>query len=106
MWNSITDIACLPEPHGMHIVLHDINPEALDLVGGLCKEISKRMNAGLTIETTTDLDAVLTGDRDLAVEALALDPMVPSPDIAAQIASDVFAAYKDYLPQFEAKQRK
>lgn len=60
-YKFITDIACLPELHGMHVVLHDINPEALDLVGGLCREISKRTNAGLVIETTTDLDAALPG---------------------------------------------
>lgn len=60
-YKFITDIACIPELHGMHIVLHDINPEALDLVSKLCREISSRMNAGLKLETTTDLDAALPG---------------------------------------------
>ena len=60
-YRFITDIGCVPELHGMHIVLQDINPEALSLVKSLCVRISDAMHAGLRIETSTDLDACLPG---------------------------------------------
>lgn len=60
-YRLITDIACIPELHGMHIVLHDINPEALQLVKTLCEKISNTLSARLRIETSTDLDTCLPG---------------------------------------------
>ena len=60
-YKFITDIACIAELHGMHIVLNDINPEALKLVKTLCDRISDAANAGLRIETSTDLDSCLPG---------------------------------------------
>jgi alpha-galactosidase/6-phospho-beta-glucosidase family protein len=57
----VTDIANLPTLHGMHIVLQDINPEALALTGPLCQRISDELEAGLTIETTTNLAGALPG---------------------------------------------
>ena len=46
------------------------------------------------------VEAGLTGNRELAVLALANDPLIPSPDIAARIADDFFEAFRDQLPQF------
>lgn len=60
-YKFVTDMASLPELHGMHIVLHDINPEALSLVSELCKQISTKLNAKFRIETTTSLDKALPG---------------------------------------------
>ena len=60
-YRFVTDIACIPELHGMHIVLHDINPEALKLVKTLCDRISTTLKAELRIETSTDLDSCLPG---------------------------------------------
>jgi alpha-galactosidase len=60
-YRFITDIACIPELHGMHIVLQDINPEALKLVKSLCDKISDAMNARLRIETSTLLESCLPG---------------------------------------------
>ncbi len=50
-------------------------------------------------------EAGLTGNREMAVCALANDPLIPSPDIAAKIADDFFEAFRDYLPQFNGKWR-
>ena len=55
----ITDVACLPELNGMHVVLHDINPETLKVMHPLCQKISDELNAELHIESTTDLDLSL-----------------------------------------------
>lgn len=60
-YKFITDIACIPELHGMHIILQDINPEALNLVKSLCDKISDSLNAGLRIETSTKLETSLPG---------------------------------------------
>ena len=49
------------------------------------------------------VEAGLTGNRDLAVLALANDPQIPNPDVAAQIANDFFDAFRDGLPQFNGK---
>jgi alpha-galactosidase len=57
----VTDIANLPALHGMHIVLHDINPETIAITGPLCQKISDALHADLRIETTTDLDGALPG---------------------------------------------
>jgi len=57
----VTDIACLRTLHGMHIVLHDINPDTLAITLPLCRKISAALGANLKIESTTDLDAALQG---------------------------------------------
>jgi alpha-galactosidase/6-phospho-beta-glucosidase family protein len=44
--------------------------------------------------------AALTGDRDLAIQALALDPLVPDPGTAAAILDDAAAAHGGALQQF------
>jgi alpha-galactosidase len=49
------------------------------------------------------VEAGLTGDRDLAELALSCDPLVPSPDVAAKIAADVFDEQRDLLPQFDGR---
>jgi alpha-galactosidase/6-phospho-beta-glucosidase family protein len=49
------------------------------------------------------VDAGLRGDRDLAVLALANDPLIPNPDVARKIADDFFEAFRDWLPQFNGR---
>ncbi|MEI8078036.1 MAG: hypothetical protein WCH61_00215 [bacterium] len=49
------------------------------------------------------VEAGLTGNRELAVLALANDPAVPNPDLAAKLAADFFAAFKPLLPQFNGQ---
>ena len=49
------------------------------------------------------VEAGLTGNRGLAVLALANDPAVPNPAIAAKMAADFFTEFRDLLPQFHGK---
>ena len=58
-YRFITDIACLPELHGTHVVLHDIDPKPLEPVKKLCDIISNELKADLHIETTTKLESAL-----------------------------------------------
>ena len=84
-YKFLTDIASIPELHGMHIVLHDINPEPLNIVKPLCDKISDALGAGLKIEITTDLDAALPGADFVGLtistggdEANAIDHAIPA----------------------------
>jgi len=49
------------------------------------------------------VEAGLTGNRDLAIQALGCDPLTPDPDTARRIADDVFEEFRDWLPQFNGK---
>jgi alpha-galactosidase len=44
--------------------------------------------------------AAVEGDRQAALEALIIDPNVPSPDVAAKILDEMLVLQKAYLPQF------
>ncbi len=46
------------------------------------------------------VEAAVRGDRSLALQALALDPMVDDLDVARQLLDDYLDAFRDYLPQF------
>jgi len=46
------------------------------------------------------VEAAVTGDRQTALQALLIDPGVPSPEAARNILDEMIAAEKDYLPQF------
>ncbi|MFA9406940.1 MAG: hypothetical protein ACERKX_14105 [Anaerolineales bacterium] len=46
------------------------------------------------------VDAVVTGDRDLALQALLLDPMMNDIDRARAILDDFLTTFAEYLPQF------
>jgi len=47
-----------------------------------------------------NVDAVVAGDRRLALQCLLLDPVVRDLEVAGQILEDYLLAYKNYLPQF------
>ena len=57
----ITDIACIPALHGMHIVLQDIDPEPLRVTLPVCRKVSAALRANLKLEATTNLKAALRG---------------------------------------------
>ncbi len=46
------------------------------------------------------VDAAVTGDRQLALQALALDPMIDDLQVARDLLDDYLTAFKSYLPQF------
>ena len=67
--------------------------------GGLPEEVRDLVrqvaeHARLTAE------AAVTGDRDLAIEALAVHPLVPSADTAASLVDAYLNAHAAYLPAF------
>ena len=48
------------------------------------------------------VDAALTGDRSLALQALLLDPVIRDLDTARLVLEDYLQAYAEYLPQFHS----
>ncbi|MFZ9278237.1 MAG: 6-phospho-beta-glucosidase, partial [Candidatus Limnocylindrus sp.] len=44
--------------------------------------------------------AALSGDRRAAIDALALNPLVPSRDVAETIGGELLAAHAEHLPRF------
>lgn len=48
------------------------------------------------------VDAALTGDRQLALQALLADPLVPTVEAAAAMLDDALAAHARFLPLFAA----
>jgi alpha-galactosidase len=44
--------------------------------------------------------AAVEGDKQAALEALIIDPNVPSPDVAAKILDEMLVLQAEYLPQF------
>jgi 6-phospho-beta-glucosidase len=49
---------------------------------------------------TVNVKAALTGDRTLAVEAAAMNPLVPSRALADRIVGELLHVHREYLPQF------
>lgn len=47
-----------------------------------------------------NIDAVVKGDRQLALQSLLLDPVVNDIDIASALLEDILVTYREYLPQF------
>jgi alpha-galactosidase len=46
------------------------------------------------------VDAAVSGDRDLALQCLLLDPMIGDIGRAQAILGDYLTTFADYLPQF------
>jgi alpha-galactosidase len=46
------------------------------------------------------VDAAVQGSRELALQALTLDPTVDDVDVARTVLNDLLAVHKEHLPQF------
>lgn len=46
------------------------------------------------------IEAAVTGDYDMALLAMTINPLVPSDRVAKEILDEMLVAHKDYLPQF------
>ena len=69
-------------------------------------ELKTQINGTIqTIKTFERLvcEAAVTGDRDLAVTALNMNPLCPSDTLANVVVDELLQAHKDYLPQFFKK---
>jgi len=69
-------------------------------MGELPPAIASLMERQLTI-MDLNVEAAVTGDRQTALEALIIDPLVPDPETAEKILDEMLVAQADYLPQFQ-----
>ena len=66
-------------------------------------ELKPQINGTIqTIKTFERLvcEAAMTGNRDLAVTALNMNPLCPSDELANIVVDELLEAHKEYLPQF------
>ena len=63
--------------------------------------IAELLRREITVSHLT-VDAVVAGDRQMALQALLLDPVVRDLDIARDILEDYLETYREHLPTFWA----
>ena len=68
-------------------------------VGEMPAGIAELLRREITISHLT-VDAVVSGDRDLALQALLLDPVIRDMDVANLILQDYLTAYRKHLHTF------
>ncbi|MBG0786674.1 MAG: hypothetical protein H0S79_16375 [Anaerolineaceae bacterium] len=68
-------------------------------IGAMPEGIAELLRREITISHLT-VDSVVKGDRQLALQALLLDPVIRDMDVARQILNDYLIAYQEHLPTF------
>ena len=68
-------------------------------VGTLPRPIAELCRRQITVAELA-VEAGVKGDRGLALQALALDPMIDDPGVARSLLDDYLKAQASYLPQF------
>ena len=121
---ALSTIIQHPAMKGAELALCDINAEGLGIVRQLAEKMNRAWDAFLRITSSTKrrellpdgiaemcrrelslsemyVEAGLRGDRQLALQALLLDPMVTDIDTARAILDDLLVEFAEYLPQFD-----
>ncbi|HME56227.1 MAG TPA: hypothetical protein VKM55_28760 [Candidatus Lokiarchaeia archaeon] len=80
----------------------DRNGPRLDEVGAMPRGIANLLQQQASIQDLV-VEAAITGDYNTAVQALSVDPTVPSPQVARNLLDEMLVLQKDYLPQFQNK---
>lgn len=70
-------------------------------IGALPEGIAELLRREITV-SHLNVDAVVKGDRQLALQALLLDPVIRDIDVAKQILDDYLMTYRKHLPTFWA----
>jgi alpha-galactosidase len=87
--NAIIELPGLINAHGITGIPMGPLPDGIAEI--LCREISASQLC---------IDAVVHGDRQLAMQCLLLDPFIRDIDMAKAILDDYLTTYRVYLPQF------
>lgn len=91
-YNAIVEVPAIVSANGIHGIG----------VGSLPEPVAELCRRQITIAELV-VEAAVKGDRDIMLQALALEPMVDDPRIARKLLADYLAALQDYLPQFFGK---
>jgi alpha-galactosidase len=68
-------------------------------IGEMPEGIAELLRREITVSHLT-VDAVVKGDRDLALQALLLDPVIRDIDVAQHVLDDYLVTYREHLPSF------
>ena len=68
-------------------------------IGAMPEGIAELLRREITISHLT-VDAVVKGDRDLALQALLLDSVIRDMDVAQKVLNDYLSTYREHLPSF------
>lgn len=90
--DSVVEIACIITGDG---------PKPIS-VGELKPQINGTIQMMKTFEQLV-CEAAVTGNRDLVVTALNMNPLCPSDELANLVSDELLEAHKDYLPLFFGK---
>lgn len=90
--DSVVEIACIITGDG---------PKPI-AVGELKPQINGTIQMMKTFEQLV-CEAAVTGNRDLVVTALNMNPLCPSDELANLVSDELLEAHKDYLPLFFGK---
>ncbi|MCA9438729.1 MAG: hypothetical protein KC978_23285, partial [Candidatus Omnitrophica bacterium] len=86
---AIVEVPAMVSAHGIHGVG----------VGNLPEGIAEICRRQITVAEMV-VESAVTGDKELALRALALDPMIDDPQVARDLLNDYLTTFRDYLPQF------
>lgn len=88
-YNNVIETACKITKDG---------PKAIKMGEASYKHLGT-VNNIKTFEKMT-VEAAVTGNRDLAIAALTMNPLVPSEKLAIEVFDRLLEAHRDFLPQF------
>jgi len=87
--DAVVEVPAVMSSHGvLGVAVGDLPPVA----ASLCNKQKDIVDLAVA--------AAVNGDRSLALQSLALDPMIDDLDVARHILADGLSAYREYLPQF------
>jgi len=87
--NAIVETPVVVDGHGIHPVQMGALPTA---IAELCRRE--------LISAQLGIDAAVSGDRQLALQCLLLDPVITDIETAKAVLDDYLIAYREHLPQF------
>jgi alpha-galactosidase len=87
--DAVVEVPGIADGRGVHGIAVGALPEG---IAGILAARARQQE--LTV------DAALTGDRALALQALLVDPLVPSVESAASMLDEALEAHATHLPQF------
>ncbi|MEW9096044.1 MAG: 6-phospho-beta-glucosidase [Clostridiaceae bacterium] len=90
--NAVIEVTCVVDKIGAHPIQ----------IGKLSPKIYGLINVVKAYEELA-VEAGVKGDYNLALQALAVHPLVPSVTVAKKLLNDILIDNSEYLPQFKSK---
>ena len=76
---------------------------AMPIAWGKLPSAQRGWLQGMKAMEECTIEAAVTGNYGLALEAFALNPLIPAGQSAKNVLDELLIAHENYLPQFQAK---